>query len=466
MTLRPRLAEHALLRRHVVDGKDVVVIHHALTGALVTLDERAATFVGCADGTRDLDGITLAVARAGMFERQSEIEAVFAALDEHGLLAEGIEPGPVMLRSAEQWMTPAEPVRADVPIEALSGYRFRCDGVGACCSQYATIALSNEDLRRARHVGMRTLPGDEDARRVVLPLYGGVRTERVAMTLVDGRCLQLDDDRRCGLHVRGGEAAKPTACRMYPATIADIGTALRASVAVECDCTISSLNVAPEEGAPIVPETMRHAGDLPLGIAVRVVADPVALMSASPNAPSRFGPRAEVVAWIDRVLDEGFGDDAINACVVLARALESGDALVSVPTFAPIGADELAGELEGAVAAIARDMTGAAQAADAWRSERDRTRRLRRAIASAASAVLDRGLADTLLAPDAAMLRAELFALRAALFGMHVLTAGRPAAAALRELAGRFVVARELAIVGSKELGHPLAAVMASIRGA
>jgi hypothetical protein len=123
---RPRLADHALLRRHVTDGQLRYVVHHAGTGALVMLDERAYAIAMLADGTRDVDGIALAASRAGVYERASEIDAVLAALAGADLIAHGVEPGPMPARAATYFMTPA-----DEASRATRSRRSRASGSGA-----------------------------------------------------------------------------------------------------------------------------------------------------------------------------------------------------------------------------------------------------------------------------------------------------------------------------------------------
>lgn len=461
MKSRPRLAEHALLRRHVIDGQERFVIHHAGTGALVTLDERAFEIARVADGTRDCDGIALALARSELDPQEGEIASVLGALEDNDLLAEGVEIGPLPRASAVHWVSPAPPDRAARRLVQLPGYRFRCDGNGSCCTQYASVAFAAADVRRARRVGLRTHPLDDaDASRVFLPLYGGVRTERTAITLVDGRCLQLEADASCALHSAGGAAAKPSACRLYPATLTDLGDSIRVSVAAECDCVLSSLELDAEQGEPLVDASIRTGADLPDGLTVRVVADEVRVTR------SRSISREDAVAWTDAAIERCAGRESLAACVHLARSLEG---VASESGIESSSTDDLAHTLRPYVERIAQRMASASRAADAWRSERDRTRSVRRAVASSASTLLARGVEVSIQAaarsiPGGELERSEAFALRAGLFGLHF-AESEPMADALHDFAARLLIARELAMSGRSTLGHPIAVVMAALRG-
>lgn len=462
MSSRPRLADHALLRRHVTDGQLRYVVHHAGTGALVMLDERAYAIAMLADGTRDVDGIALAASRAGVYERASEIDAVLAALAGADLIAHGVEPGPMPARAATYFMTPADEASRATPLQALPGFRFRCDGGGHCCEQYASIALTRDDEARARRAGLKTLPGDERAEQVLLPLYGGVRRERLAMTLVDGACLQLEAERGCSLHRAGGPAAKPTACRLYPATFADLGGVVRVSTALECGCVFESA-ARGDDGEPLLEPSLRVAGDLPGGLTVRTIPDQVPIGAGATAA------RAAVVAWTDAVLAQPDEGCVVGRACGLAVALEAGGPTVRAAAPAARSTAEVAAELAEPLARLSDLTRRARDSADAWRSERDRTRQLRRAVAAAAHATSSRGAEASLQPAAPALAQAERFALRAALFGMHLVEASERAdglASSLRDFGARLLVARELSVSGPRSLGHPIAVVMASLRGA
>lgn len=437
MKLRPRLGEHALLRRHVIDGVERIAVHHSGSGALVLIEPRACDIALLADGTRDRDGIALAASRAGYFARQSEIDSLLDGLDQAGLLVDGIECGPL----GSSPITPLAGALADVPVEVLPGYRFECSGAGACCRQYASIALGADDVSRARSA-FATLPGDTAARKVTLPLYGGLDSGRQAMTLVDGDCLQLLPSRRCGIQERAGYEAKPSACRAYPATFVFDGVRVRVSTSVECDCVLQSLERT--SGAPL--STATRVSELSSGISIRELPLSIRLTDEQEVERARYLEISDEIGAAAR------GRPAIERAVALAAALAGG-----------ASSGDLASALLPRVQALATSMEAAASAANLWRSKSDRTRRMRQQVAVASKALLARGLAATLAVDPRP--EAETFALDAALFG-HQLAGGAPVAEALLDLAARLLVAREMSISGGSELGDPITVVMAATRGA
>jgi lysine-N-methylase len=368
------------------------------------------------------------------------------------LIDEGIEPPPAR-SDAFRYETPALGTDADKPLEHLDGYGFSCSGKSACCRQYGSVTLTAEDVVRARRAGLETAPGDELGDKVFLPLFGGVRTERVAMTLVDGRCLQLTGSGRCGLEERGGPEAKPVACRVYPASLLDDGERVRVSVACECDCVFESLD-AP--GAPLVEGS--RARDLPHGIRVARLGDQV--LVASEHTRGR-----DVVSRWSLDLSKAISADRVpEKLAALSRALEA-TAAAELPPWP--SADELLDVndvLYAEVGSFADRMEAAAAAAEEWRGERDRTRILRRAVASAARRIAsNRAHFERALAGDVRPSH-EAFAVKAVIFG-HQLSSAESVAAGLLALAARLVTARVLG-EDRAEIGHPIAAVQAAARGA
>ncbi|MBI1826385.1 MAG: YkgJ family cysteine cluster protein [Planctomycetes bacterium] len=56
----------------------------------------------------------------------------------------------------------------------------------------------------------------------------------------DGACVFLDDQNRCRIHTRFGEARKPIACRMFPFSIRPVTGGWQASLRFDCPSVISS----------------------------------------------------------------------------------------------------------------------------------------------------------------------------------------------------------------------------------
>lgn len=437
-----------MLRRHLFEDGERFVLHDVRSGALLVLDRAAFAVALAADGTRDVSGIAVAAARScapeGLAVEEAAARGVLHALASEGLLLEG--PRDVLTQSIEE----APP--AARPIERLP-YLFRCDALGHCCEQYASIPLTRDDLLRARRAGL----AGGDGEHVVLPLRGNDRAgPRFAMTLREGRCLQLMEDQACGLHVRGGEAAKPAACDAFPATLVDDGLAVRLTPGLECACVFTSLR-APADGDPASTELLRGVsvvGELRAGVSVRRLPEVIAVNDVA------TAPPAELSAWSreETALVPAEGVPAHAA--VLGRRLEKAGLERSVLAMRISDADVTV-HLAMAVRDHAQSFAAAAEAARAWRSPRDRTRVLRERLAAIAADLHGPALAETL--SDESHAEAEAFALRAVLFG-HQLVGGAPLSRALVAFGAELVIARRAARL-APELGHSIAAVRATVRG-
>ena len=282
---RPRLAEHAMVRRHFIDGEEVIVVHDARSGDLVRMPPRAWSLIEAADGTRDIGGLLLAASQRGELRRASEVTAVLTDLQAAGLLTDGIDPFAFAAVEAA-----AEAVDARAALDVLP-FTLVCDGSGACCATYSTVRFSEEEAARARSL----LPHVEEGRgKVFLPLTGSGAQPSCAVTMIDGRCTYLAGDGACELHRRHGAAAKPSGCAIYPATFAFDGEAVRVSLGVECACIAKSLGK--KDGTPLVAEAAAVRGDLPAGAQVVVLPEAIELREGV------TAPRAEVVRWSRAVL--------------------------------------------------------------------------------------------------------------------------------------------------------------------
>ena len=251
LPFHPRLAEHALVRRHVIDGAELVVIHDTRTGDLVRMDTRAWALLAPADGTRDRDGLVLAAAKSGALRRASEIGALLEQLQAAGLLADGIEHAD------------PPPAIVDRPLSVLPDFSLTCDASGACCGVYGSILFTPLEAARARSVLPLVRGGGEREDRVFTPEQGTGEAARLAVALVDNCCAYLGGDGRCGLHAAAGADAKPAACSIYPATFVDDGETIRVSLGVECPCALDS--VGKDGGAPLVAPDARTRADSAAG---------------------------------------------------------------------------------------------------------------------------------------------------------------------------------------------------------
>lgn len=477
---RPRLAEHALPRRHLIDGEDRVVIHDARSGGRIVLDARAWGLLSCADGTRDLEGILAAAAREGARARLPALRAFLEQLHAAGLIEEGAAPPalPVEARPADAGgASPPALIDAGAgarPLDPLPDFSLRCDGRGSCCRIYPTVLFSPLETARARAALPLILDAGDQPARAFLPERGAGPTAASAVALVDGRCAYLTERGICGIHEAAGDAAKPLGCRLFPAALVDDGEAVRVSVAVECACVLASVGLpAGAGGAPILPGAPRTRADLDPAVHVQEL--PATALAAA-GAPAS---RAALVAWSRAVLAAPAPADVPGALRALAAALErSGPdpeaARAALAASGPATPEDIAPWAE----ALARRARRRAAEDAAFRADRDLARRAVAWIAAAAGALLHPELAALALAapPDGAR-RAEAFYLRAAIHG-HQLIGEAPLADRLRDAAARLLVARAMgmglaALAGEPDVEprddpaseHPLALVEAAMRG-
>ncbi|APR75792.1 Hypothetical protein A7982_01138 [Minicystis rosea] len=454
LPVRPRLADHALVRRHVIDGVEMVVIHDGRSGDLLRMGPREWDLVAGADGTRDFDALVLAAARRGALQRASEVRAVLDYLHRAGLLADGLgHPLPA---------DPGDPAR---PLDVLPGYGLVCDGSGDCCSMYGSVIFTPLEAARARALRPEVLDAGDREERAFMPERGGAAPDgALAVALVDGRCAYLTDDRRCSIHAAAGEHAKPRGCRVYPASFIDDGESVRVSVGTECPCIFAS--IGREGGAPLVDPAARTRADL--GPRARIAELP-ALLAISTGTTA---PRAAFVAWSRAVatclpdIDDGAADAASIlwslAAAIDARGLDEAAAREALASpQAPVDA-----ALAPLVTALVARTRARVESADAWRGAQDRSRRASHWIASAAASLLDPAARAVSLA-EHRFRRDELFFLRAQIHG-HQLAGDLPVAVALRDRAVRILLARALPAAlpeGDPASSHPLALVEAMMRG-
>ena len=437
---RPRLADHALVRRHFVDGEEVIVVHDARSGDLVRMPPRAWALIEAADGTRDLGGLLLAASQRGVLLRASELWSVLTDLNAVGLLTDGIDPFA---------LDPAPSVGdPDVPLDVLP-FTLVCDGSGACCALYSTVRFTVEEAERARSIA----PGIREGKaRVFLPLAGSGAQPSRAATAIDGACSYLAVDQACEIHRAGGMAAKPAGCALYPATFVFDGEAVRVSLGVECACIVKSLGN--KGGTPLVADSAKRRGDLPAGAQVAILPEMIDLCA------TKTAPRDAVVAWSRAVLRvlaasesaeksdadggsrAGAPEDMPTLLWSLAAAVDKGDLSEEGARAARAEAappDESA--LAPWAAALAERCAAKLSSAERWRGRSDRVLRESRALAAAASSFQEAQGRARALAGEGAPREVERFYVVSILFG-HGLFGDVPLAAALRDRAVRMWLAR------------------------
>ena len=456
---RPRLAAHAVVRRHRVGNEDFWVLHDQRSGLAYRLGAREWGLLAQADGSRDLEGIVAAASRASTFAKVETLRAFLGALHEAGLLAEGVAPLPEpKLRGVSR------------PLDPLPAFSLACDGRGSCCRLYASVIFRPVEEAYARALLPRVLDAGDHPERAFTPLEGSSPCGATSVPIVDGRCAYLDASGLCRLHAAGGAHVKPLGCQTFPALFVDDGEAVRVAPAVECACVLASALDPQPEGAPLVPAGAQRSEDLDEGILIVELPETLLLTA------DKHGTRADLVRFMRAVAEAPPPDDTASALVALADVVEASGldpALATRALAAPVSPD--AARFRPFFAALAARASRRARIDATFRAEQDLARRAVRWIEAASRALADdETLAARLLARPAPAVRAraEAFYLRAGAHAYQLVSSDLPLAHALRDRAARVLLARALPLVISEDearddpaLGHPLALVEATLRG-
>lgn len=441
---RPRLADHVLARRHVIDGEEHVILFDRHTGGVMRIGPREWTVLQAADGTRDLEGLRLAARRAGEPCGASSIAALLQALDAVGFLAAATES--VRVTSGPRVVID-ERTPLHRPIEVLPGASVRCDRSGACCRIYATVLMTRPELERARTLLPEHRVGPVEHARFFLPVAGSEPTELVTPTMHDGACGYLRGDGACAIHAVGGLRAKPVGCQLFPTIFVDDGTTVRASVKTECACVLDGAVLG--GGDPICDRAWRTAADLPPHVSVERL--PERLEVCPGHAIERSRARALVDAWWAAAppLDVAAGAWAMADALQAAPLVDARDA------WSAAAPPEPAQVLPWIAALHTRASRRAAEDAR-WRSERDHVRETTAWIAATALVLRSSEVLDELLAAPVEDPAAEAFYLRAAAFGYAVFD--RPLVHALRDHAVRIWLSRAMpSLLAPERYGTPAA---------
>ena len=101
---RPRLAGHVEARMHIVEGVAKVVLYDPRAGTVMEIAPDDWALLEQADGTRDLDALTLAATRVGRPYAEAEVRQLLRELAEACVLVDGLAPPPRMALVAARWM--------------------------------------------------------------------------------------------------------------------------------------------------------------------------------------------------------------------------------------------------------------------------------------------------------------------------------------------------------------------------
>ena len=248
--MRLLLAPDAFLRTYVGDRGLGWVLVRRHPGRRAWLDAVTRTLVELADGKRTIEQLAIdASERLGRPvpapEAEGRLEPLVASgalLDvDHGWPAEraGRRPGlQVVLLDARR--------AARMRLEVAPGVGFDCDGRGGCCRLYDRVHLNERDV-----ANLRSAYGDEHTPGGLL-IDRALRRDRddnpdgsFVLASVDGACVILEKDGKCGVHRRLGLERKPAGCRGYPLRDVLCEDELHVGVAVECRCVIDFADRAP-----------------------------------------------------------------------------------------------------------------------------------------------------------------------------------------------------------------------------
>jgi lysine-N-methylase len=166
---------------------------------------------------------------------------------------------------------------------------WSCHGCGACCSGGMVIPLTTEDAARIQSQGWKPEWGVNPAATIVNDNTGSRLGHKP-----DGTCVFLDENKRCRIHARFGEPAKPRACRVFPLALHPAGHKLAAGLRFSCPSAAANI------GRPLSAQLpqWRELADLivPEGFE-KIPPPPVARRS-----PIAWPDFLRYTAWLDKIL--------------------------------------------------------------------------------------------------------------------------------------------------------------------
>lgn len=441
---RPRLHDDVVVRRHLTEHADVVVLHDHRSRHVLRIQHVQWQVLALADGTRDLDGIVLAARARGIETDPSDLREFLEHLAREGLLDTGV---------AEPALLDDDPdddlLRA--PLDPIEGWRFVCSGRGVCCHVFPSILFTPLEASRA----MVMLPEEPHE---FFPVRGAPREgAALAPLLVEGRCRYLDEGGRCQLHAAGGIDGKPAGCRSFPTQLVFDGERVRASAAFECACVVDGIDA--RSGEPPIPAGARTLGDLPRPTRIGRVPERVHVTATMHAA------RDEVRAFYRALAEATPPADVAHGLFSLARSIEGRGLAPGVSTAYSRPGELDAGEAKALIASLIGRLKDWREPLAAFRSADDLTRRaLDWMIAAGELASAD--ALPPAPAPASREARVEAFYVYATAWICRDALGALPLATALRVRAVRVWLARVLPRVtgGDPRAREPLALVEVMFR--
>lgn len=136
-----------------------------------------------------------------------------------------------------------------VIMQNLAEQRWSCHSCGNCCRSL-TGHLTEEDRKRIDDFDWRAELG-------VAP-YVPLGRGHVLNKTVDDVCVFLDEQNRCRIHSRFGEAAKPVACRIFPFSVRRITRGWQGSLRFDCPSVVENKGKAIGEHHDWLTELIRE----------------------------------------------------------------------------------------------------------------------------------------------------------------------------------------------------------------
>jgi len=118
-----------------------------------------------------------------------------------------------------------------VLLPVIDGQRWSCHSCGLCCRTLVGH-LTDEERRR--------LDEQEWAQQLGVAPYVKIGRGWALNKQPDGACVFLDEQNRCKIHAKFGEADKPLACRIFPFSVRPVRGAWQASLRFDCPSVTAS----------------------------------------------------------------------------------------------------------------------------------------------------------------------------------------------------------------------------------
>ena len=168
-----------------------------------------------------------------------------------------------------------------LPVIQTETQKYSCHSCGNCCRQHE-ILVTQEEMQRILDQHWTPAAGAPQGMKAFVRVGGLFSKKYRLANREDGACVFLDENNRCRIHGKFGEAAKPLPCRIYPFAFHPTGKDIAVSLRFSCP------SVAGNDGRPIE----QHRQDL------HVLRDLVVPADAANYPPPAISPKQQL-DWPD-----------------------------------------------------------------------------------------------------------------------------------------------------------------------